>query len=136
MDAPRSSAPEPAPRPSASIRDLTGTVVRYVEARLRLLQIEGREAGGRLVLVLILALLACGALAGAWLLAAPAAVVLVAQRSGWPWTHVALAAAAAHLLIAWLLLLLLRSRIARLQLFEESRNQLIKDREWLAPTQS
>ena len=135
MDASRSPAPEPAPRPSQSIRDLAGTLICYVEARLRLLQIEGKEAGGQIILVLILAAFACGALAGTWLLAAPAAVMLISQKTGWPWTQVALGAAGAHLIAAWLLLVMLKSRIARLQLFEESRNQLIKDREWLAPKQ-
>jgi hypothetical protein len=63
----------------------------------------------------------------------PAAVVLIAQRFGWHWTQVALGGAGAHVIVAGLLLAVVRSRLARLHWFEESRNQLTKDREWLTP---
>jgi uncharacterized membrane protein YqjE len=128
--------PSPTPaaqaRPSA-VRELLQSLVLYVEARLRLLQIESREAGSHLVGLVILVALCLGSLLGAWLIAMPALIWLIAHQSDWHWSRVALAAAAFHLLLGIILISVLKSRLHKLRLFEESLNQFQKDRAWIAP---
>lgn len=114
------------------VSGLLRAVALYVEARGRLLQIESQEAGSKASslsghVVLTLASLVIG-----WMLAAPALVWMIAERTGWHWTRVALAGAGAHLLIGLILLLTLNARLRRLRLFEETFNQFRRDREWLA----
>jgi predicted MFS family arabinose efflux permease len=57
---------------------------------------------------------------------------MIAERTGWHWARVALVGAAVHLMLGFILLLLLKMRLKRLRLFEESFNQFRRDREWLA----
>jgi uncharacterized membrane protein YqjE len=129
MDSP-TDAP---PRPSA-LRGLAQTLALYVEARLRLFQIESQEAGGQIASLVVLAMLLLGSLLIAWMIAVPALIWLVAQQTTWHWSHVALITAGVHLLASLLTFFVLKQRLRKARLFEESLRQFQHDRRWLAPT--
>ncbi len=119
------------PPERTSTAGLFRSLALFVEARGRLLQIEGQEAGARLsnltgMFMLVLALVIIG-----WMLAAPALVWIIAEANGWHWTRVALAGAGIHLFLGLLFLAGLKSRLRSLRLFEETFQQLRRDREWL-----
>ena len=116
----------------ASATGLLRAVALYIEARGRLLHIEGQEAGGRLSNLTGMFMLALTAFIIGWMLAAPALVWMIAESNGWHWTRVALAGAGIHLFLGLLLLAGLKTRLRGMQLFEESFNQFRRDREWLA----
>lgn len=122
----------PAPEERASATGLLRAVALYIEARGRLLHIEGQEAGSRLTNLSGMFMLAFAAFVIGWMLAAPALVWIIADANGWHWTRVALAGAGIHLFLGVLLLAGLKSRLRGMQLFEETFNQFRRDREWLA----
>jgi len=121
-----------APEERASATGLLRAVALYIEARGRLLHIEGQEAGNRLTNLSGMFMLAFAAFVIGWMLAAPALVWIIADSNGWHWTRVALAGAGIHLFFGLLLLAGLKSRLRGMQLFEETFNQFRRDREWLA----
>ncbi|MCF7784903.1 MAG: phage holin family protein [Prosthecobacter sp.] len=121
----------PAPEERASATGLLRAVALYIEARGRLLHIEGQEAGSRLINLTGMVMLAFAAFGIGWMLAAPALVYIIAESNGWPWTRVALAGAGIHLFLGLLLLAGLKSKLRGMQLFEETLNQFSRDREWL-----
>lgn len=127
---PKDQAP---PAPLSGLRDLVSTVVLYLDARLRLVQIESREAGTHILSLIILAVIAIGFLALGWLIAIPALIWLISHKLSQPWHLVALAAAAIHLALGFIFLLTLKIKLARLRLFEDTVSELQKDRQWLAP---
>ena len=131
MDPAPSAAADEAP--TSLLRGLTQTLAAYVAARLRLAEIESREAAAHLLVVLVLAGLTGGLLLTAWLIAMPALVWVAAQQVGWEWYRMAFAFAALHMLAALIGLATLRSRLRRLRLFEETLKQFEKDRACLAP---
>ncbi|MFM2169366.1 MAG: hypothetical protein RIS79_3737 [Verrucomicrobiota bacterium] len=116
------------------VSGLLRAVALYAEARGRLLQIEGQEAGGKASSLTGHILLTLTSLVIGWMLATPALVWMIAERSGWHWAEVTLCGAGAHLFIGFILLLILKARLKRLRLFEETFNQFRRDREWLAST--
>ncbi|WP_395731194.1 phage holin family protein [Prosthecobacter sp.] len=122
----------PAPEERASATGLLRAVALYIEARGRLLHIEGQEAGNRLTNLSGMFMLAFAAFVIGWMLAAPALVWIIADANGWHWARVALAGAGIHLFLGVLLLAGLKSRLRGMQLFEETFNQFRRDREWLA----
>lgn len=132
---------EPAPSPAAAearppaLRGLVHDLAGYVSARLRLAEIESREAGARIAVLAILACICAGSLLTAWLIAVPALIFLMAETSGWHWHRVALITAALHLFAALVCLAAARSRARRLRFFEETIKQFDKDRACLAPPQ-
>ncbi len=126
------SGTPPAPEERASATGLLRAVALYIEARGRLLHIEGQEAGSRLSGLSGMFILALTAFIIGWMLATPALVWIIAESNGWHWTRVALAGAGIHLFLGLLLLLGLKNRLRGMQLFEESFNQFRRDREWLA----
>jgi uncharacterized membrane protein YqjE len=126
------SGTPPAPEERASAAGLLRSVALYIEARGRLLHIEGQEAGSRLGGLSGMFVLAIAAFVIGWMLAAPALVWIIADSNGWHWTRVALAGAGIHLFLGLLLLAGLKSRLRGMRLFEESFNQFRRDREWLA----
>ena len=87
------------------------------------------------MLLIAVAGIGAGAIIGAWLLLVPAGVSLLAKKLNQPWEYVAAALGGLHLLIGGVLLLRLKSRLPQVRLFEESLNQLQKDREWIAGNQ-
>jgi len=126
------SGTPPANEERASAAGLLRAVALYIEARGRLLHIEGQEAGSRLGSLSGMFMLAFAAFVIGWMLAAPALVWVIAESNGWHWTRVALVGAGAHLFLGLLLLAGLKNRLRHTQLFEESFNQFRRDREWLA----
>jgi uncharacterized membrane protein YqjE len=123
------------PPGSDRLRSLVHAGLRYLDARAQLAQIEAHEAGLYVRRALVLAALLAAGLAGAWLLMVPAVVVLIAEKLGMPWTHVALGSGGLHLILAIIVLRRLWSLLGRTRLFEESINQFHHDRAWLAGTQ-
>ena len=126
------ASPPPGPTAASGIRGLVRAWVLYAEAPGRLLQIEAREAGGRITGVSLLALGTFGALFTAWLLAMPAIVWMLAERTGWHWSRAAMALAATHIVLGMIASLWLKRKLTALRIFEESFNQLKRDREWIA----
>ena len=122
----------PATEERASATGLLRAVALYIEARGRLLHIEGLEAGSRLTNLSGMFMLALAAFIIGWMLAAPALVWIIADSNGWHWTRVALVGAGIHLFLGLLLLAGLKSRLRGMQLFEETFNQFRRVREWLA----
>ena len=120
----------------ASASGMLRSLALYVEARGRLLQLESQEAGLRLSNIVGMLVMALGGLLIGWMLAAPALVWIIAERTGWPWAHVALVGAGLHLGIGLLFLIGLKTRLRGLRLFEETFNQFRHDREWLSNTKN
>lgn len=121
-----------APEERASASGLLRSIALYVEARGRLLHIEGQEAGARAAGLAGMFIFALVALIIGWMLAAPAVVWIIAEKTGWHWTHVALAGGGSHLFVGLLLIIGLKHRLRSFRPFEESFQQLSRDREWLA----
>jgi uncharacterized membrane protein YqjE len=118
------------PQPS-STKALLAALARYAEARGRLLQMEAREAGGQFAVLLVLAV-ACGCcLLAGWLVSLPALVWWLAGALARPWPQMAFALAAMHLAAGLLALVILRRRLRRLAVLEETFRQFDKDRAWL-----
>lgn len=122
----------PASEERTSASGLLRSLALYAEARGRLLQIEGYEAGGRISNLTGMFMLALTALIIGWMLSTPALVWIIAESSGWHWTRVALGAAGIHLVLGLITLAILKTRLRHLRLFEETFNQFRIDREWLA----
>lgn len=120
----------------ASASGLLRSIALYVEARGRLLHIEGQEAGAKAAGLVGMFIFALAALIIGWMLAAPAAVWIIAEKNGWHWTHVALAGAGIHLLLGLLLIIGLKSRLRSFRPFDESFQQLSRDRDWLAASKT
>lgn len=116
----------------ASASGLLRSIALYIEARGRLLHIEGQEAGTRLAGMAGMFMFSLAALIIGWMLGAPALVWIISEKTGWPWTQVALGGAGIHLFLGLLLLAGLKARLRSFRLFEESFQQLRQDREWLA----
>lgn len=116
------------------VKSLLRALALYAEARGRLLQIEAQEAGTKFTSIIMLAVVLSGCLLCGWMLALPALIWLIAQSQGWPWHFVALGAAGLHLLLGFIFLLMLLSRLRRLRVFEETFHQFQRDREWLSAT--
>lgn len=125
--------PSQATASPSALRSLAGTLALYFEARLRLVQIESKEAGSRVVALLFLAVISLSLLALGWLIAIPALLWLIAEKLDQPWYLVALVAAVIHLFLGFILLLTLKLKLGKLRLFEDTLNELQKDRQWLAP---
>lgn len=116
------------------MRDILGTLALYAGARGRLLQIETQEASVQLAGLAIAFLLMAGAFAGAWLLFMPALIWWMSQQFHWSWHLVALAAAGIHLTSGALFAMVVRVKLARMRLYEETLRQFEQDRLWLAGT--
>jgi uncharacterized membrane protein YqjE len=114
------------------LKSLLQALALYAGARGKLLQIEAKEAGVHISVILGITIVIAGCLICGWLLALPALVWLLAQSQGWSWASVALFAAALHMLAGFLLLLNLKARLGRLKIFEETVHQFQRDREWIS----
>lgn len=129
-----SATPPPPPQRqgSGAAKNLIQAGLSYIEARGQLLQVEAKEAATHVSRMASLGGIAAGALFIAWGLAVPAGVSLIAKATESRWEYIALAAAGAHLLLAFVFLLIVKARSRSLRPFEESLNQLREDRAWLA----
>jgi uncharacterized membrane protein YqjE len=113
------------------LKSLLQAIALYAGARGKLLQIEAKEAGVHFSVILAITIVMAGCLICGWLLALPALIWLLAESQGWSWATVALCAAALHLLVGFFLLLNLKARLSRIQIFEETIHQFKRDREWI-----
>lgn len=102
----------------------------FFESRFALAAQESKAAAVHVLILagcLIFALLLC-ALGYIFLITGVVAGLAHLAGISWPW--IALAAAAAHFIIALLLILVARSRVTK-PVFPNTRAELKKDREWL-----
>ena len=111
-------------------RVLSGLVL-YLQARRCLFGLEAKEAAEFLSARLILALVALTLLFFGYALLLAGAIIAVDHFTQIPWWSVCLLLAPGHLL-AGFILFRLAVRRPKTPLFEESINELAKDREWLS----
>lgn len=110
---------------------LVGSFSGYVHARLKLLQIESKEALVHVVVIVaLLAAAVCLVVLG-YIFLAVALAVLVQIWTGANWAWVLFGFAAAHLVLAVIAVLVARARFSR-RIFGETIDQLQRDREWLS----
>lgn len=120
------------PKGNAMPSGLSEPFLRYLEARGILLTLEGQEALGQIVRVLVFVGLAGFAVLIGWLLLTGLAVDLVMTQAHWSWQQAALALAGFHLVIAFIFLLATRNRLASMRWFGDTINEFRKDRAWLS----
>lgn len=133
MPRPDNQDPSPAPQhaPVVEMARSTGaTLLNFLLLRAELASVEAREAGRVLALAAMLGSAAGMLIGWADLLVTAALIWMLAEKMGWPWTQVALGAAALHLVLGIGLIIALRSRLSA-PFFAESMNQLRRDRECL-----
>lgn len=113
-----------------SLVSLVNSLAGFLESRIALLATESKTA---LVHVLVLV----GCLAGAAFLAVfgyifliASAIVGLANALGVSWVKISLAAAGLHFLLAFICVLIARSRMKK-PMFEMTSTELKKDRAWL-----
>ena len=113
-----------------SLVSLVNSLAGFLESRLALFAAESKTA---LVHVLVLV----GCLAGAAFLAVfgyiflvASAIVGLANALGVSWVKISLAAAGLHFLLAFICVLIARSRMKK-PMFEMTSTELKKDRSWL-----
>jgi uncharacterized membrane protein YqjE len=109
---------------------LLSAIVEFFEIRFALAAQESKAAALQLLILVgcVIAALALGVMGYVFLIVS--AVVGVAHLLGTSWPVVALIVALVHFIIAGALLLVARSRITK-PMFQDTRDELKKDREWL-----
>ncbi len=109
---------------------LISAVVAFFESRFVLLAQESKSAAVQLLILVgcIIAAIALCVMGYVFLIVS--AVVGLAHLLGTSWPVVALVVALLHFIIAGVLLLVARSRITK-PMFQDSIDELKKDREWL-----
>ncbi len=132
------SSPSPGDDPGARPKSFRARFQTYVAARLELLDIESREAGRFVVRqgILAAALAVVALFAYALILVALVAVLGQWLSSTWPatfasgWPTAALTLGVLHVIVAGVLIALLRRKNPA-RLFDYTRSEFQKDREWL-----
>lgn len=114
----------------SSMRGAALGALEYLEARLALLRFEAKEAGRDLFVRVLCLLVAAGFCAIAYLALLVAAIGWISASREWPWPHVTGGAAALHLALAVLLILVAKRRFSRPP-FQDSFAEWERDREWL-----
>ena len=115
---------------SDSVKDWVASLLHYFHLRLRLLGIEGKEAGIHLLIIGGLVVAALAMLAGATLMMGVFILFLICLLFHWDWGWAALLTAVILLLGSAGAAVTLRFVIAR-PLFPLTFAELEKDREWL-----
>ncbi len=106
-------------------------VVLYLQARKTLLIIEIGEAKSYLISRLVLVCCALLCVSFGYGLALVGGIWWLSQFLNLPWWHLCLALVPIHLMLAYLLVRV-ASKAPKEPLFQESRNELRKDKEWLS----
>ena len=107
-----------------------------IASRIALIELESKDAvrqGARSAIMIVTALIC---VVFGWALLLAGAVSLIAVVGDWPWYWVALGIAAAHLLVAFVLVKL--AKPAQITAFPVTRSEFNKDRQWIEnfhPTQ-
>ena len=126
METAKPESPPPSPR------GLSEPLLRYLEARGFLLSIEAQEALQFVIGVGILAGIGAAAAFMGWVLLTAALVSVIMERAGWHWVKAVTVLGGAHMLLALIFLVAMRSRLRGLRFFKETLNEFKKDRAWLA----
>jgi uncharacterized membrane protein YqjE len=113
-----------------SLVSLVNSLAGFLESRVALLATESKTA-----LVHVLVLVGCLAVAAflavfGYIFLVASAIVGLAHAFGISWVKISLAAAGLHFLLAFVCVLIARSRMKK-PLFEMTGTELKKDREWL-----
>ncbi len=127
--------PEPPPSyvPPARMKrpGLMDPLLSYLEARLTLLSLEGREALQQSVMMLLLAVVGIISVLIIWMLVTTALVGLLMDYLGGGWIQAVLWTAAAHALVVGLSGGVLWWRFRTNSWFADTLNEFRKDRQWL-----
>ena len=113
-----------------SLVSLLNSLAGFLESRITLFAAESKTA-----LVHLLVLVGCLAVAAflavfGYIFLVASAIVGLAQAFGISWVKISLAAAGLHFLLAFICVLIARSRMKK-PMFEMTSTELKKDREWL-----
>ena len=113
-----------------SLLSLVNSLAGFLESRIALFGAESKTA-----LVHVLVLVGCLAVAAflavfGYIFLVASAIVGLAQAFGISWVKISLAAAGLHFLLAFICILIARSRMKK-PMFEMTSTELKKDREWL-----
>ena len=113
-----------------NVLGLLSAVVQFFEVRFAVLAQESKSAALQLLISVgcVIAALALCVMGYVFLIVS--AVVGIAHLLGTSWPVVALVVALLHFIIAGVLLLVARSRITK-PMFQDTADELKKDREWL-----
>ena len=113
-----------------NVLGLLSAVVQFFEVRFAVLAQESKSAALQLLILVgcVIAALALCVMGYVFLIVS--AVVGIAHLLGTSWPVVALVVALLHFIIAGVLLLVARSRITK-PMFQDTVDELKKDREWL-----
>jgi len=127
-----SLSPNPAGRSGLldNVLGLLSAIVQFFEVRFAVLAQESKSAALQLLILVgcVIAALALCLMGYVFLIVS--AVVGIAHLLGTSWPVVALVVALLHFIIAGVLLLVARSRITK-PMFQDTVDELKKDREWL-----
>ena len=113
-----------------NVLGLLSAIVQFFEVRFAVLAQESKSAALQLLILVgcVIAALALCVMGYVFLIVS--AVVGIAHLLGTSWPVVALVVALLHFIIAGVLLLVARSRITK-PMFQDTVDELKKDREWL-----
>ena len=113
-----------------NVLGLLSAIVQFFEVRFAVLAQESKSAALQLLILVgcVIAALALCVMGYVFLIVS--AVVGIAHLLGTSWPLVALVVALLHFIIAGVLLLVARSRITK-PMFQDTVDELKKDREWL-----
>jgi len=106
-------------------------ILKYVEARGMLASLEAKEALQKTVGILIVGFAAIIAIFAAWLLLATALVGWITSYFQWSWVAAAAAAGGLHVVFAAAFIGIVWWRYARAAWFQDTIQELKKDRLWL-----
>jgi len=127
---PAALAAEPVPR-SAFTHRLVTPVLKYLEGRGLILEMETREALQQVVTVIVWVAFGVIAAFAGWLLLATALVGAFSVYLEWSWMKATAIVGAAHLLVALTAGFVTWNRLTTARWFADSLNELKKDRAWL-----
>ena len=125
-----STPPGQSPRQPLNQR-LVAPVLKYLEARGLLLEIEVREAMQQIVTIVVGLAVAAIALFGTWLLLTMSLVGTLSYYLDGSWTKASAIVGAIHLFIAFTTAFMTMNRIRTARWFADSLNELKKDRTWI-----
>ena len=109
---------------------LISAIVAFFESRFVLLAQESKSAAVQLLVLVGCVIVALALCVMGYVFLIVSTVVGIAHLLGTSWPVVALVVALIHFIIAGVLLLVARSRITK-PMFQDTRGELKKDREWL-----
>ena len=113
-----------------NVLGLLSAVVQFFEVRFAVLAQESKSAALQLLILVGCVIAALALCVMGYVFLVVSAVVGIAHLLGTSWPVVALVVALLHFIIAGVLLLVARSRITK-PMFQDTVDELKKDREWL-----